>query len=123
WLWDGDYLVGGECHVSSAGFSGDVVLKYEPGSSLYLDGPLYYYGNSTVLTAVEDTNYGDSIPEDFGGPYDGEYGPALVVQPADLDTAQSQITVLYADPGIIAAIPPPPSVTVLPIDPIATKGA
>src|SRR4029077_17618987 len=125
WFSGGTYLVSGESHVASATFSGEIVLKYEPGSSLYLDGPLFYYSYDTVFTTVEDTHYGEAIPEDFGGPYEGEYGPALAVQPEDLDTAlNARIEVLFAAPEIIGWSQPPSStVTVLPIDPIATKGA
>lgn len=119
---NGTYIVDGDVYVYDGYFSPDAVIKYTRESSLHLD-TFHWNGSGeerAIMTSINDTSVGDSADEyqDWESPYDGEYGPALIVDAADLSLAQSKFHVYYASPGIIAE---PCYVTVTALDKSADK--
>jgi hypothetical protein len=123
------YVISGECHLAGAEFEPGVVLRYEPGSSLYIDGPLTWTrgstweSNSVVLTSVdEDELLGQVVPAPKSA-FRGSFGPALIVDSADLPLASSRIENRLGSPGIVAHGAATPSVTVMPANSDASSVA
>lgn len=112
----GTYLVEGSTYFSELHFGSEVVIKYAPQSSLHvLDNFYWEGGDRAVLTAADDNSRGEYIDayQSQDGPYEGEYGPALVVPAESLSVAQNNIDVYYASPGIISE---PRSVSITALD-------
>jgi RHS repeat-associated protein len=110
-----NWLISGETHLTNAIFEPGAILTFEPGSSLYVHGPLVFPNSGScgesspiILTTTEGQ-------QDLGN------GPALHVRTEDLALAQSKLetldgTQILADSFLQTIV----SVTVL--DPAATKG-
>lgn len=130
------YVIFDEVHLSEAYFEPGSVVKFQPYeygyryNSLWVDGPLSWGGGQcagtayALLTSVNDDANGEPIyGYSTGSPQWGDYGPALVVRPQDLASAQANIQCYYGNPGIIASGPGLSTVTVTASDVVATKGA
>jgi hypothetical protein len=111
---DYTWLIHGECHLSSAYFEPGVVLKFDTNSSLHIDGPLFWPadfdsgGARPLLTSANDNDptHGEPMAWSSGHPFRGDYGPALVVRPEDLQSATNRLIVLYGEPGIVSSQAP-----------------
>jgi hypothetical protein len=123
------WVIQGELHVHTNTWHPGTILKQDPGSSLWVDGPFYWNTNSTcpsspaIITSTSDEIHGgESLPWSCGSPGQGEYGPAMAVADADLTNALAHVTAYYAQPGVIDNPVSVPTVTASTLDPIATKG-
>ncbi len=107
--------------LGSATFNEPSILKYYDGTSITVEGPTDFSGSGGVtMTSAYDNSIGDTI--DWGFPSDGCFGPALVVQPDDYETAAAHCSVSYGEPGVVSSAPPISTVSVVATDPRATKG-
>jgi hypothetical protein len=121
--YDSTYFLSGECHLSSATFCGGVCVKFDMGSSLYVDGPLAVAGGygGVLLTSINDDANGDWIEGSTGDPQDCDYGPALVYK-APYTYAATHFSAAYACPGVVVDPNSVSTVIITADDPVATKG-
>lgn len=104
----GTFVVNGPTYFTEAMFGPDVVIKYMPNSSLHILDSYSWDGSpgKGILTAANDNTRGEYVDtyQPGDGPYDGDYGPAMVVPATALSLAQSNFDVFYAGPGIISEV-------------------
>ncbi|HEV2392208.1 MAG TPA: hypothetical protein VG146_07570 [Verrucomicrobiae bacterium] len=79
------YLVDGPCHLANADFDPGTAVKFSPGASLFIDGPLYCHdqssggqdvnlGDRSLLTSANDDSVGEVIDGSNGQPFWGDSG-------------------------------------------------